>query len=53
VKWINSKDPEDRKKHKMMQRKIRKMIKTEKNKSWEKAYSTVDSYLGGKRSTES
>jgi hypothetical protein len=24
----------------------------EKNKSWEKACSTLDSYLGGKRSTE-
>jgi len=28
------------------------MITEEKNKSWEKACSTVESYLGGKRSTE-
>jgi hypothetical protein len=31
---------------------VRKMIKEEKNKSWEKACSTVESYLSGKRSTE-
>jgi hypothetical protein len=35
-----------------MQGKIRKMITEEKNKSLEKACSTVESYLGGKRSTE-
>ena len=34
-----------------MQGKIRK-ITEEKNKSWEKACSTVESYFGGKRSTE-
>ena len=28
------------------------MITEEKNKSWETIYSTVESYLGGKRSTE-
>jgi hypothetical protein len=28
------------------------MITEQKNKSWEKACSTVESYLGGKRSTE-
>jgi len=31
-----------------MQGIIRKMIKEEKNKSWEKTCSTVESYLGGK-----
>ena len=35
-----------------MQGKIRKRVTEEKNKSWEKTYSTVESYLGGKRSTE-
>jgi alpha-amylase/alpha-mannosidase (GH57 family) len=35
-----------------MQEKIRKTITDEKNKSWEKICSTVESYLGGKRSTE-
>ena len=35
-----------------MQGKIRKMIREEKNKSWEKTCSTVERYLGGKRSTE-
>jgi hypothetical protein len=35
-----------------MQGKIRKIITEEKNKSSEKARSTVESYLGGKRSTE-
>ena len=52
LKWISSKDPQDRIKFKRMQGKIRKMITEEKNKSWEKAYSTVESYLGGKRNTE-
>jgi len=28
------------------------MITEEKNKGWEKTCSTVESYLGGKRSTE-
>ena len=35
-----------------MQGKIRKMITEQKNKSWEKTCFTVESYLGGKRSTE-
>jgi hypothetical protein len=52
LKWISSKDPHDRIEFKIMQGKIRKMVIEEKNKSWEKARSTVESYLGGKRSTE-
>jgi len=52
VKCISSKDPQDRIEFKRMQEKIRKMITEEKNKSWEKACSTVESYFGGKRSTE-
>ena len=53
-KWTSSKDPQDRIEFKKMQGKIRKMITEEKNKSWEKACTTrtVESYLGGKRSTE-
>ena len=51
-KWITSKDPQDRREFKRMQGKIRRMITEDKNKSWEKACSTVESYLGGKRSTE-
>jgi hypothetical protein len=35
-----------------MQNKIRKMVTEAKNKSWVKTCSTVESYLGGKRSTE-
>jgi len=35
-----------------MQGKIRKIITEEKNRSWEKKCSTVECYLGGKRSTE-
>jgi hypothetical protein len=54
LKWISSEDPQpqDRIEFKRMQGKIRKMITEEKNKSWEKASSTVESYLGGKRSIE-
>jgi len=51
-KYISSKDPQARIELKRMQGKIRKMITEEKNKSWETIYSTVESYLGGKRSTE-
>ena len=51
MKWISSKDPQDRTEFKRMQGEIRK-ITGEENKSWEKACSTVESYLGGKRSTE-
>jgi len=52
LKWISSKDPQDRIEFRRLQGKIRKMITDEKNKSWEKTCSTVESYLGGKRSTE-
>jgi len=52
LKWINSKDPQDRLEFKRMQGKIRKMVTEEKSKSWEKACSAVESYLGGKRCTE-
>jgi hypothetical protein len=52
LKWISSKDPQDRIELRRMQGKIRKMITEEKNKSWEKACSAVGSYLGGKRNTE-
>jgi len=43
LKWISSKDPQDRIQFKKMQEKIRKMITKEKNKSWEKACTTVES----------
>ena len=52
MKWISSKDPQDRLDFRRVQGKIRKMITDEKNKSWKKTCSTVKSYLGGKRSTE-
>jgi len=52
LKWISSKDPQARIELRRMQGKIRKMITGEKNKSWETTCSTVESYLGGKRSTE-
>jgi hypothetical protein len=51
LKWISSKDPQDRTELRRIQGKIRKMITREK-KSWEKACLTVETYLGGKRSTE-
>jgi hypothetical protein len=47
LKCISSKDRQDR-----IQGKIRKVITEVKNKSWEKACSTVESYLCGKRSME-
>jgi len=49
---MSSKDPQARMELRRMQGKIRKMITEEKNKSWEKSWSTVESYLGGKRNTE-
>jgi hypothetical protein len=52
LKWISSKDPQDRTELTRIQGKIRKMITEEKNKSWEKACLTVETYLGGKGSTE-
>jgi len=52
LKWISSKDPQDRIELRRMQGKIRKIITEEKTKSWEKTCSMVESYLGGKRSTE-
>ena len=52
MKWISSKNPQDRIELRRMQGKIRKRITKEKNKIWEKTCSTVESYLGGKRRTE-
>jgi transcriptional regulator CtsR len=51
LQWIRLKDPQDRIELRRMQGKIRKMIAEAKDKSWEKTCSTVESYLGGKRST--
>ena len=50
LKWISSKDPQAGTDLRRMQGKIRKM--TREDKSWEKTCSTVESYLGGKRSTK-
>jgi hypothetical protein len=47
-KWISSKDPQDKTEFRRMQGRIRKMLTEEENKSWEKACSTVESYLCGK-----
>ena len=52
LKYISSKDRQARIELRRMGGKIRKMITEEKNKSWEKTCFTVESYLGGKRSTE-
>jgi len=41
LKWISSKDPQDRIERRMMQGKIRKMVAEAKNKSWEKTCTTV------------
>jgi hypothetical protein len=43
-----SKDPQERIELRRMQKKIRKMITEEENKSWEKTCSTIESCLGGK-----
>jgi formamidopyrimidine-DNA glycosylase len=52
LKWISSKNPQDRIELRRVQGKIIKMITEVKNKIWEKTCSTVESYLGGKQSTE-
>jgi len=52
LKWISSKDPQERTELRRMQGKIRKMVAEAKNKSWGKTCTAVGSYLGGKRSTE-
>ena len=52
LKYISSKDPQSSIQLRRMQGRIRKMIIEHKNKSWLNAYSAVESYLGGKWSTE-
>jgi hypothetical protein len=49
---ISSKDPQDRIEFRRLQGKIRKMIKDEKKRAGKKTCSTVESYSGGKLSTE-
>ena len=43
---------QDRIQLRRMQGRIRKMIRGEKSKSWENTCCTIESYLGGKRSTQ-
>jgi hypothetical protein len=52
LKWIRSKCPQDRTEFKTLQRKMRRMVLGEENESWENTCLLVESYLGGKRSTE-
>jgi hypothetical protein len=52
LKWINSKDPQNRIELRRVQGIIRKMTTETKNKIWEKICCRVQSYLGGKRSAE-
>jgi hypothetical protein len=43
LKWISSKDSQERAEFERMQEKVCKMIIEEKNKSWEDVCSTVES----------
>ena len=52
LKWISSKNTQDRIELRRVQGKMIKMITEVKNKIWEKTCSTVESLLGGKQSTE-
>ena len=51
-KWLNTKHIEDKIEFKKIQAEIRKKVATEKNKSWEKTCNTIQTYIGGRKSSE-
>ena len=51
-KWLNKKHIEDKIEFKKIQAEIRKKVTTEKNKSWQKTCNIIQTYIGGRKSTE-
>ncbi|CAG9840324.1 unnamed protein product [Diabrotica balteata] len=52
LKGLNTKNTEDHQPYKETDRQLRKMIKQEKNKTWDQKCQEINTYIGGKQCTE-
>ena len=53
LKWLSTKDNNDKVQYKMAQAKIRRMVTKHRNEFWDKKCLEIQSYLGSKKSSES
>ena len=53
LKWLNTKDYNDKVQYKKAQAKIRRMVTNYRNELWDKKCMEIQSYLGSKESSES
>lgn len=52
LKWLSSKSEEDKQIYIAKRNEVRRNVNAEKNKLWDKKCTEVNTYIGGKRSTE-
>ena len=53
LKWLSTKEYNDKVQYKMAQAKIRRMVTNHRNEFWDKKFLEIQSYLGSKKSSES
>jgi hypothetical protein len=53
LKWLRTKDHNDKLQYKIAQAKIQRMITNNRNEFWDKKCSEIQTYLGSKNSSES
>ena len=53
LKWLSTKDNNDKVQYKMVQEKIRRMVTKHRNEFWDKKCLEIQSYLGNKKSSVS
>jgi hypothetical protein len=53
LKWLSTKDDNDKVQYKNAQAKIRRMVTNHRNEFWDKKCSEIQSYLGSKKSSDS
>ena len=51
--FLSSKKTEDKEAYKKAQTQVRRLITKKKNESWERSCNKIDTYIGGRKSTES
>ena len=53
MKWLSTKDNNDKVQYKKAQAKIGRMVANYRNEFWDKKYLEIQTYLGSKKSSES
>ena len=53
LKWLNTKDDNDKIQYKKAQAKVRRMVTNHRNEFWDKKCLEIQSYLGSKQSSDS